>query len=52
MAQYYCIMQSGMLEVYKEGNKINEIQEGEGFGDAALFHECKRTATVTAKHKT
>ena len=47
-AEYYCILRKGLLEVIKDGATINEIQEGQGFGEAALLHECKRTADVRA----
>lgn len=34
--------------MFKNNENINEIQEGDGFGEAALMHKCARTATIKA----
>ncbi len=44
---YYSIT-SGAVLVTKGGREIRSMSSGEGFGEIALLHSVKRTATVTA----
>ena len=45
--RYYAIA-SGELEVTVNDARVNELGRGEGFGEIALLHGVKRTATVRA----
>jgi NADH dehydrogenase FAD-containing subunit/uncharacterized membrane protein YphA (DoxX/SURF4 family) len=40
------VIQSGQLEVLRDGRKIGELGEGDFFGEIALLHNTERTATV------
>jgi hypothetical protein len=40
------IVESGRLDVLKDGNKVYELGEGDCFGEIALLSDVKRTATV------
>jgi NADH dehydrogenase FAD-containing subunit/uncharacterized membrane protein YphA (DoxX/SURF4 family) len=40
------IVESGRLDVLKDGNKVHELAEGDCFGEIALLSNVKRTATV------
>ena len=40
------IVQSGRLDVLKNGRKVGELGDGDYFGEIALLHDTLRTATV------
>ena len=40
------VIESGRLEVLKDGNKLWELGEGDCFGEIALLSKVRRTATV------
>jgi hypothetical protein len=40
------IVDTGRLAVFKEGNKVAELAEGDCFGEIALLSNVKRTATI------
>lgn len=40
------IVESGHLEVLRDGKKVAELAEGECFGEIALLNDVKRTATI------
>jgi len=40
------IVESGRLEVLKDGEKVDEVAEGDCFGEMALLSGAKRTATI------
>lgn len=40
------VIESGRLEVLKDGNKLSELGEGDCFGEIALLNKVRRTATV------
>jgi CRP-like cAMP-binding protein len=40
------IVESGRLDVLKDGNKMYQLAEGDCFGEIALLSNVKRTATV------
>jgi hypothetical protein len=40
------IVESGRLDVFKDGKKVNELAEGDCFGEIALLSNVKRIATV------
>ena len=40
------IVESGRLDVLKDGNKMYQLAEGDCFGEIALLSDVKRTATV------
>jgi hypothetical protein len=44
----YYVIASGELEVTVNETRVNELGRGEGFGEIALLHGVKRTATVRA----
>ncbi|XP_062290177.1 cGMP-dependent protein kinase 1-like [Scomber scombrus] len=42
------VLEEGMVEVTKQGNKLCTIGPGKVFGELAILYNCTRTATVTA----
>ncbi len=48
---YYAIT-DGSVRVTKGGREIRRLDSGEGFGEIALLHPVRRTATVTATSET
>lgn len=36
----------GVLEVYKDGDFLHVIRRDELFGELAILHHCRRTATI------
>ncbi|XP_056288963.1 cGMP-dependent protein kinase 1-like [Pseudoliparis swirei] len=42
------VLEEGMVEVSKQGQKICSIGQGTVFGELAILYNCTRTATVTA----
>jgi len=45
------VLISGKLEVLVNGQRVNLLGPGAGFGELALLHDTPRTATVTAIEK-
>lgn len=41
-------VQDGVLEVYKDGDFLHVIRRDELFGELAILHHCRRTATIKA----
>jgi CRP-like cAMP-binding protein len=39
---------SGHMQVIVNGNSVNTIEPGDGFGELALLHDSLRTATIVA----
>ncbi|KAM6986884.1 cGMP-dependent protein kinase 1-like [Aplochiton taeniatus] len=42
------VLEEGLVEVTKEGQKLCTINPGKVFGELAILYNCTRTATVTA----
>ncbi|XP_041666926.1 cGMP-dependent protein kinase 1-like [Cheilinus undulatus] len=42
------VLEEGMVEVSKQGQKLCDIGPGKVFGELAILYNCTRTATVTA----
>jgi len=47
-ADLFYVVQSGLLEVHKDGEKVGELGAGASFGELALIFRVPRAATVTA----
>jgi hypothetical protein len=44
----YYVLVSGSVVVTRDGREVNRLGPGDGFGEVALLHTYRRTATVTA----
>lgn len=48
---YFYMIESGVVDVMKDTNKVAEIKEGGSFGEIALLYNTPRNATVKANSK-
>ena len=50
-ARYFWVLVTGKLEVLVNGNRVNLIGPGGGFGELALMHDTPRTASIKSVRK-
>lgn len=48
VGDYFYIIESGSVDFYKDGAKVNSATSGNSFGELALLHNAPRAATVVA----
>lgn len=48
VGDYFYIIESGSVDFYKDGAKVNSAASGSSFGELALLHNAPRAATVIA----
>jgi cAMP-dependent protein kinase regulator len=48
VGDYFYIIESGSVDFYKDGTKVNSAASGSSFGELALLHNAPRAATVIA----
>jgi CRP-like cAMP-binding protein len=44
----FYVIERGRADVIRDGQPISALDSGAGFGEIALIHECRRTASVRA----
>lgn len=50
-AKNFFVLVSGKLEVQVNGNQVNLLEPGSGFGELALLHDTNRSASIIALEK-
>ena len=50
-AKNFFVLLSGRLEVLVNGNRVNVIEPGMGFGELALLHDTNRSASIVTLEK-
>jgi CRP-like cAMP-binding protein len=44
----FYVIDAGSFDVIVDGEVVNRLREGDGFGEVALLHDVRKTATVRA----